>query len=334
MKKIITIKIVASVAIALVAMLQTGCKEDEGEKVLVPAQGIIAPEDVYMCLGETTRIEFSVVPENADLSELEFSLEFPHLAELTPHDGVLEVHGLMDGETKLYIDCGEDAFHIVMLHIIDPDDRLWFWTSGDEGERKYLEEGQNYVYGWFGKTDGYASIYMKLSGDEVIDIDNLSMKYSDPLDLVYKVSDDGTQVTFLLRNTLNFGKSTFEFKYQDALVGRTFARSFSVTSSPGPGIDSDFSLTYRVGGVNETVRADDTIYLTGGVSGAMYAKGSIALNWTSGDAEMLTVTPAKGKGDKYWATAVEFKAGSKSGSTTLALRDQQGKTITLPVVIN
>ena len=153
-------------------------------------------------------------------------------------------------------------------------------------------------------------------------------------EVVKELSEDGTQVVFKLMKTLSFGKDEIVFEYDDERIEQPYIFVFCVTSEPGAGIDADFSLTYRVDKVNDTARSGDTIYLPAGTSGIMYAKGSLALNWTSADESILKVTPAEGKGDKYWATVVEFKAGDTPGSTSLTLRDQKGQEITLPVEIS
>lgn len=299
----------------------------------VPAEEIVGPEDVYFAVGETAKIEYTVLPANADLSELEVSVEFPHMVEFVSHHGLVEVKGLMGGECKLDISCGEDAYLGVTLHVLDPEDRWRFWTYNSDGNMQNLSDGLDCVYSWFGKKDGYATFYMELSAEDEINPENLEIKSSGPIKLLSTLSEDRTMATFQLQNTLTFGKTDFEIKYHDDVLGVDLTYPFSVTSKGGPGIDADFSLTYRYGEEMDTVKSNDMIFLVTNTTGVMYVKGGLSLHWSSEDEERFSVTPAPGKGDEYWATVVEFKTGSEPCETSLYLLDQQGNTLEIQVGI-
>ena len=343
MKSINPIRIAA--AMVMVATLIVGCKKKtaSSEEQEIPTEKpkvekIIVPEDVYMYEGEVYRLEYKTVPANADLTGLTYKLEFPHLAELDGHEGYVDILGLMTGTTKLYFkDWGKDGdgYESLNLHILDLLERLHVWTPGDDGKEKTLEQNTDCVYNWLGKKDGYATICMDLTAGDAFNPDKFTADVTvGHFEIVKEFSEDGTKVEFRILKTLSFGKDELVFEYDDERIQVPYIFACCVTSEPGPGIDADFSLTYRVDKKNETVRPDDTIYLQAGTSGIMYAKGSLALNWTSADENCLKLTPAEGKGDKYWATVVEFKAGNTPGSTELTLRDQQGKELVFPVVIS
>ena len=309
-----------------------GGQPEEKPKV----ESFVVPEDVYMYEGEVYRLEYRTVPKNADLTGVTYHLEFPHMAELDGHEGYVDILGLMTGPTKLYIECDvEDADTYLNLNILDPLERLHVWTPGDDGTERTLEQNAECVYGWLGKKDGYAAICMDLTAGDAFDAEKFTVDVTmGHFEVVKELSEDGTQVVFKLMKTLSFGKDEIVFEYDDERIEQPYIFVFCVTSEPGAGIDADFSLTYRVDKVNDTVRSGDTIYLQAGTSGIMYAKGSLALNWTSADESILKVTPAEGKGDKYWASVVEFKAGDTPGSTSLTLRDQKGNEVILPVEIS
>lgn len=324
----------------LLMIISVSCDKNKGEEQQNPQnpkiQRLVVPDEVYMYEDELYRLEYKTVPKNADLTGVTYHLEFPHMAELDGHEGYVDILGLMTGETKLYFECDvEDACIYIDLNILDPLERLHVWTPDDDGKEKDLAKNTDCIYDWLGKKDGYAAICMDLTAGDAFDADKFTVNVTEGhFEIVKELSEDGTQVVFKLMKTLSFGKDEIVFKYDDERLKQPYVFACSVTSAPGPGIDSDFSLTYRVDKVNETVRSDDTIFLQAGTSGIMYAKGSLALNWTSADENFLKLTPAEGKGDKYWATVVEFNAGDKAGSTSLTLLDQQGQEIVIPVVIS
>ena len=345
MKSMNPIRLAAVMVMA--AMAVAGCKKQpaaSGEQENPGGQpeekpkveSFVVPEDVYMYEGEVYRLKYRTVPKNADLTGVSYHLEFPHMADLEGHEGYVDISGLMTGTTKLYIECDvEDAYTYLNLHILDPLERLHVWTPADDGTEKTLEDNTDCVYGWLGKKDGYAAICMDLTAGDAFNAEKFTVEVTmGHFEVVKELSEDGTQVVFKLMKTLSFGKDEIVFVYDDERIKQPYIFACCVTSEPEAGIDADFSMTYRVDKVNETVRPGDTIYLQAGTSGIMYAKGSLALNWTSADGDILKVTPAEGKGDKYWATVVEFKAGDTPGSTSLTLRDQKGKEITLPVVVS
>ena len=345
MKSMNPIRLAAVMVMA--AMAVAGCKKQpaaSGEQENPGGQpeekpkveSFVVPEEVYMYEGEVYRLEYRTVPKNADLTGVNYHLEFPHMAELDGHEGYVDILGLMTGTTKLYIECDvEDADTYLNLNILDPSERLHVWTPADDGTERTLEQNADCVYGWLGKKDGYAAICMDLTAGDAFDAEKFTVDVAmGNFEVVKELSEDGTQVVFSLMKTLSFGKDEIVFEYDDERIKQPYVFACCVTSEPGPGIDADFSMTYRVDKNNETVRSGDTIYLQAGTSGIMYAKGSLALNWTCADGDILKVTPAEGKGDKYWASVVEFKAGDTLGSTSLTLRDQKGQEITLPVEIS
>lgn len=341
MKSMNPIRLAAVMVMA--AMAVAGCKkqpaasgEQEDPVGRPKVEKFVVPEDVYMYEGEVYRLEYRTVSKNADLTGVTYHLEFTHMAELDGHEGYVDIHGLMTGETKLYIECDvEDAYTYLNLHILDPLERLHVWTPADDGTERTLEQNTDCVYGWLGKKDGYAAICMDLTAGDAFDAEKFMVDVAmGNFEVVKELSEDGTQVVFKLMKTMSFGKDEIVFQYKDERIKQYYLFVCCVTSAPGAGIDADFSLTYRVDKVNKTVGPGDTIYLQAGTSGIMYAKGSLALNWTCADGDILKVTPAEGKGDKYWATVVEFKAGDTPGSTSLTLRDQKGQEITLPVEIS
>lgn len=301
----------------------------------VPVTSFTVPETLFLYTGYETVLEMTIEPEKANASSLDWEYDSEYLS-MSFNEGKAVFTGLKKGNTTITVKSEKAGTKTVQVVIRDIESRLVVgYNKRTAGSYKtiILKDGDEVIWDQiYPSNDSYDPAYypditvfvgpdISISNDVTISCSNESIcKEFRPL----AIGTTDKRAAYTMYNGDGFGTADVTVTAYDQKFDTERKLQFKLTRE-AKGFPGELIVR---GPKSTTIRNGDTYRMDKNTSVYFYVDDGYQVQWSVESGNALTL---KHSGDVYWSQYAKATTADKTGTVTIKVTDQTGKSMSFTI---
>lgn len=285
----------------------------------VQVTSFTAPEKLTIYVGLENEIEMTIEPAKANASSLDWEYD-KEMVELSFKEGKAIVKGLKSGSCAMTVK-SESTAKTINLTIKELTERIQVSYSHNSNS-VVVQNGDKVSW-----NDIFLSSLLVKVGDGITLPEDVTISSSNPSvckDFIFNKLFSSASI-YVLGLGEEFGSTEITVSTNDKLLNRVHKLSFTLTSEP-KGIPGD--ITVKVG--KTILKNGDSYRMDKNSNEDFYIDPLLSnyANWTINGGN-VSIEPILG--NDVWSYGAKITAGEQTGTTTVTVKDQTGKSMSFNI---